>query len=87
MQVSGAPIRLETMTDDTIVGEIGFYLGDLRSATVIAEAPSIVYRLSRESLMQLEKEQPSVALALHKLLVEKTAKRVKHISKSMKGFM
>jgi SulP family sulfate permease len=86
-QENRPPIRLQTVIDDTIVGEIGFYLGDLRTATVIAEAPSIVYRLSREALLQLEKEQPNVALALHKLLVKKTAKRVNHISKSVKGLM
>jgi sulfate permease, SulP family len=87
IQADGPPLRLETMIDNTIVGEIGFYLGDLRTATVIAEAPSIVYRLSKESLIQLENEQPAVALALHKYLVVKTAKRVKHISQSMKEFM
>lgn len=86
-QENRPPIRLQTVIDDTIVGEIGFYLGELRTATVIAEAPSIVYRLSKEALLQLEEERPNVALALHKLLVEKTAKRVNHVSKSAKGFM
>ncbi len=86
-QEGHAPIRLQTVVDDTIVGEIGFYLGELRTATVIAEAPSVVYRLSKCALVALEKQQPIVALALHKLLVEKTAKRVNHVSKSVKGLM
>ena len=73
--------------DDTIVGEIGFYLGDLRTATVMADKSSIVYRLSKDALAKMEKENPIVAIALHRLIVEKTAKRVNHVFKSVKNFM
>ncbi len=86
-QKGHAPIRLQTVVDDTLVGEIGFYLDELRTATIIAEAPSIVYRLSKCALAALEIAHPNVAIALHKLIVEKTAKRVNHVSKSMKGLM
>jgi SulP family sulfate permease len=86
-QEGRAPMRLETMVDDTMVGEIGFYLGQLRTATVIADEPSIVYRLSTDALAQMEKEHPVVAMALHRLIVEKTANRINHVIKSGKGFM
>lgn len=86
-QKDSAPIRLQTTLDDTMVGEIGFYLGDLRTATVIADQPSIVYRLSKEALAKMEMENPFVAIALHRLIVEKTAKRVNHVFKSVKNFM
>lgn len=86
-QKDAPSIRLQTMVDDTIVGEIGFYLGDLRTATVMADKPSIVYRLSKDALAKMEKENPNVAIALHRLIVEKTAKRVNHVFKSVKGFM
>lgn len=82
-----APIRLQTMMDDTMVGEIGFYLGDLRTATVIADKPSIVYCLTKDALSKMEKENPIVAIALHRLIVEKTAKRVNHVFKSVKNFI
>ena len=78
------PIRLETMVADTIIGEIGFYLGELRTATVIADEPSIVYRLTNDALVNMEKEQPIVALALHRLIIEKTAQRVNHVFKNAK---
>ncbi len=42
------PIRLQTMTGDTLVGEIGLYLGQPRGATVVADEASVVYRLSAE---------------------------------------
>lgn len=86
-QKDSAPIRLQTTLDDTMVGEIGFYLGDLRTATVIADQPSVVYRLSKDALAKMEMENPFVAIALHRLIVEKTAKRVNHVFKSVKNFM
>jgi sulfate permease, SulP family len=82
-----APIRLETMVDDTMVGEIGFYLGQLRTATVMADEPSIVYRLTIEALAQMETAHPVVAMELHRLIVQKTSKRVIHVYKTVKGFM
>lgn len=82
-----APIRLETMVDDTMVGEIGFYLGQLRTATVMADAPSIVYRLTTDALAEMEKTHPVVAMELHRLIVQKTSKRVIHVYKTVKGFM
>lgn len=86
-QKNSPPIRLQTMVDDTIIGEMGFYLGDLRTATVIADKPSIVYRLSRGALAKMEEETPLVAIELHRLIVEKTAKRVNHVFNSVKDFM
>jgi sulfate permease, SulP family len=86
-QEGRSPIRLETMMGDTMVGEIGFYLGELRTSTVIADEPSIVYRLSTVALAQLEKEHPVVAVALHRLIVEKTAQRINFVNKSVKDFM
>jgi sulfate permease, SulP family len=86
-QEGRVPIRLETMLTESLVGEIGFYLGQLRTATVIADAPSIVYQLSKSALAQLEKEQPTVAMALHKWIVEKTANRLNPVGKSVGGFM
>jgi sulfate permease, SulP family len=80
-------MRLETLLEGSLVGEVGFYLGQLRTAKVIADAPSIVYQLSKTALMQLEKEQPIVAMALHKWVVEKTAQRFNHVNKSVSSVL
>lgn len=81
------PIRLQTIVDDTMVGEIGFYLNQLRTATVIADKPSVVYRLSTDALAKMEKNHPAVAIELHRYIVEKTAMRVNHVFKSLKKFL
>ena len=39
---SGAVMRVRTMGPGTMVGELGFYLGMARSATVVADEPAIV---------------------------------------------
>jgi sulfate permease, SulP family len=46
----GPPMRLETMEGGTIVGESGLYTGASRSASVDADVPSTLYRLSRGML-------------------------------------
>jgi hypothetical protein len=45
-----APIRLETMLEGSTFGEVDFYLGRLHTTTVMANEPSIVYRLSSDAL-------------------------------------
>ena len=45
----GAPVRLRTMTGRTVIGEIGFYLGEPRSASVVADDPSIIHSLTPPS--------------------------------------
>ncbi len=82
---NGPPIRLQSTLEDAMVGEIGFYLDQLRTATVIADAASVVYRLSRKALSKMEQEHPVVALELHKLVAKQTARRVNHVSARFDG--
>ncbi|HVZ14067.1 MAG TPA: SulP family inorganic anion transporter, partial [Bauldia sp.] len=49
-----APIRLATIGPGAIVGEVAFYLGEERSASVIAEQDLIAWRLSRTSMDRLQ---------------------------------
>jgi SulP family sulfate permease len=73
------PVRLETMGSGRVVGEIGFYLGQARTASVIADVPSIVYRLSRETLTRMEQEAPETASALHRVIVHLLSERLTHM--------
>jgi hypothetical protein len=47
----------------------------------------MVYRFSIEALTKLEKEKPIMAMELHKLIVKKTAQRIKEMSKNVDGFL
>src|SRR5206468_12133609 len=43
---AGEVIRLRTMEPGTVVGELAFYTGGTRTASVVAESSSVLYRLS-----------------------------------------
>lgn len=73
----GDPVRLETMGGG-VVGEIGFYLGYHRTASIIVDVPSRVYCLSRERLLQMENENPQAAAHMHRLIVHLLSERVAH---------
>ena len=69
-------IRLRTIHSGTIFGEIGFYLGEKRSASVVATTESTLYRLLDEQLQRMEAEDPELAAGLHKWLASELAERL-----------
>ena len=77
------PLRLQTQRPVQIVGEIGFYLGQARSADVIADEPSVVYRLSADELRRMEVQDPALASALHRLVVNLVSSRVMHLTEAV----
>ena len=74
-----SPVRLETMRSGHVVGEIGFYLRQNRTASIIADEPSILYGLSRQDLQHIEQENPEAAATLHRIIVHLLAERVTHL--------
>ncbi len=75
----GSPIRLQSMGGGHVLGELGFYLNQPRTASVIMDTPGVVYRLSLRRLEQIEKEAPDAASLLHRLIVNLLAERVTHL--------
>jgi SulP family sulfate permease len=72
----GSEVRLRTMGPGTVVGEVGMYTGGLRTASIVAEEPSRLLRLSRESLETMEREDPALAFALHRMFARSLASRL-----------
>ena len=56
------------MTSGAVVGEVALYLGGKRTADVIVEVPSVIWRLSLVTLKRLEREDSDLALQFHRLL-------------------
>lgn len=77
------PVRLETMRDGRVVGEIGFYLDQARTASIVADEPSTIYRISRHGLMRMEQERPEAAAILHRIIIHLLAERVTHLVKAV----
>jgi len=72
----GSRIRLRTLRPGVVVGEIALYTGVARTADVVAEVPSVVLRIGRESIERLEAEEPELAAALHRWLATTLAERL-----------
>jgi len=73
---NGKKERLRSVKSGATVGEIAFYLGGVRSASVKAEQPSAVYRLSARTLRSIQKEDPALAAMMHEWLGRLLAERL-----------
>ncbi len=76
-----APVRLETMQGGRVVGELGFFLGSRRNASVVADRPSVVYCLTREAWDQIVADDPEVAQTLNSLMIHLLGERVQHLTR------
>lgn len=68
--------RLRTYGPGTVVGEIAMFLGRPRSATVTADAPTVLARLTRAELDRMAAEDPALAETLLRHLVTQMCERL-----------
>jgi len=69
--------RVRVADAGTAMGEISFYTNHVRTASIVAAEPSVIYKLSQAQLLQMEKDYPEVALAFHRIMVELIAYRLR----------
>ena len=79
----GTRMRLRTLRPGVVVGEVAMYSGVPRTADVVAETPSVVLKLSKDSIERIEAEDPELAAALHRWLATTLAGR---LGESLKAF-
>lgn len=75
----GAATRLETLRSGGLLGELGFYRGGVRSATVRADHDSKLLVLDERGLTRLTAEVPQLAADLHRQVARLMAGRVLHL--------
>lgn len=76
LAAGGEDVRLATLGPGAIVGEMAFYLGQARSASVRAEAPVVAWRLSSASLARLESDLPEALIGFHRGMAAILAERL-----------
>ena len=76
MRPNGERVRLRTMAPGTIVGEVTMYLGTVRSASVVSDQPSRLYRLRRPAFEAMERDDPQLASSLHRAFAQLLAQRL-----------
>jgi SulP family sulfate permease len=64
----GERLRLREMGAGTVTGELGTYLGGQRNASVVADVPSVAWRLDLESLTAMETTSPHLATRFHRAM-------------------
>jgi SulP family sulfate permease len=76
IRASDKPVRVATIGPGAIVGEIAFYLGQPRNASIVVEAPMTAWRFSRASLARLQQENPDLAFRFHDAIAAMMAARL-----------
>jgi SulP family sulfate permease len=84
---SGDVIRLRRTGAGTVLGELGFYLQSLRSASVVADEPCRAFRLTAESLTKMECEHPKLAASLHRFMADLLAERLLRTTHTLEGVL
>jgi len=73
---SGTRHRIRRADSGTVFGEVGFYLGTPRTASVIVDNGGDLYILCQEANARLEQEHPQIAGALHKFMIRVITRRL-----------
>jgi SulP family sulfate permease len=71
----------------TVVGEMGFYRQVPRTASVIAEEPSVVYRLTREAFDRMQTQDPAAASVFHKLIIRLLSDRLEFANREIAALL
>ena len=79
--MDGRTIRLRKIGPGSVLGEVGLYTAGTRSASVVADRPSVAHRLAREALDAMHADEPDVASAFHEHMARLLAERVVHTNK------
>lgn len=73
---NGRVVRVRTMLGGAVVGEIALYLRQSRTADVIVDVPSDVFRLSSEDLQRLRREDAELSALAHQLLATNLSEKL-----------
>lgn len=81
----GHEVRVRSMLQQTMVGEMGLYRTRPRGASVIVDRPTVVYSLTAEALEQIEQDNPPLAYAFHKFVIRTLADRLDFANREIAG--
>ena len=72
---NGRSLRLLSVRPGALVGEMGIYSHEKRSATMLCETNCRIYKLSDEAMIDLETNEPAAAAAFHRIIVKQMSER------------
>ena len=83
----GSLTRIRTMRQGTLIGEIGVYLDQPATASVVADVPCVLYRMKSQSLTRLKANDPAVAGAFHYFMARFLARRLTQTTETLSAFV
>ena len=69
-------VRLRKFLPGTLVGEMAFYTGRKRSASVVADTDATIGVISGEAILRLNRDQPAAAAEFHQMAARVMANRI-----------
>jgi SulP family sulfate permease len=88
LELEGQPVvRLARVGAGSVVGELGFYTGGVRTASVIAADDCLVGRISVEGVARIERDDPDLALALHRAMVRLVSHRLARANDAVRALI
>jgi sulfate permease, SulP family len=79
----GQSVHLRRIVTHTAVGEMGFFRGAPRSATVTSEGPATVFTLTRSNFERMQNERPVLSNAFYEFIICLLADRVEFSNQSI----
>ena len=79
----GEFLRVRRYMKHTVVGEMGFVRGSVRSATVRSSGPATVFTLTRASYERMRRERPDLAVAFDGFVMRTMADRVDQANRAL----
>lgn len=80
---SGERHRIRRTTVGSVFGELGFYLGTPRTATVVADTDSEILTMDAKSLKRMEKDRPDLASIFHQWMVRVVTRRLLNTTRTL----
>lgn len=68
VQLGETAHRVRVAQAGAVLGEMGLYADRTRSASIVADEPTVFYTLSKAALDQLERDNPAVAITFHRMI-------------------
>jgi sulfate permease, SulP family len=79
----GRTMRVRSLSRHTTIGEMGLITGRPRSATIVAEADSVLYELSAEAYDHIKRDEPALSQALLGYVVSVMAERLSFANRAV----
>lgn len=82
----GHSIRIFTTESNVLLGEMGFFSGNPRSATVIADTHCVVCQLTVAILNQIEDEHPELIIEFYESVIQLLSNRINELNLDLELF-